>query len=109
MSKEIKIVVEMQKSEYREIPNPSDHKFRPLVAGPSCPTHRLSKLVDIILQPFLYKIKSFIRDYIHFLNSILQKTDPNTLMVKCDVTNQYINISHETDTWSETLEFSCVI
>ena len=87
-SKEIKIAVKTQKSEYEEIPNPSDLKFRPIVAGPSCSINRLSKIFDI-LQLFLYKVKSYIRNDIHFLNSIPQKTDPNTLMVTFDVTNQY--------------------
>ena len=55
-SKQIKNAVEIQK--YTEILNPSDLKFRPIVAGPSCPTSRPSKLIDILLQPFLNKIKS---------------------------------------------------
>ena len=40
-----------------EIPNPSDLKFRLIETGPSYSTNRLSKLIDILLQPFLYKIK----------------------------------------------------
>ena len=72
-SKQIKNAVETQKSEYLEIPNPGDLKFRPIVAGLSCPTSRLSKLIDILLQPFLKKIKSYIRDNIDFLNSIPEK------------------------------------
>ena len=65
-SKQIKNVIETQKSEYIEIPNSSDLKFKPIVAGPSCPTSRLSKLIDILLQPFLIKIKSYIKDNIDF-------------------------------------------
>ena len=59
-SKKIKNAVETQKSEYIEIPNPSNLKCRPIVAGTSCPTSRLSKLIDILLQPFPNKIKSYI-------------------------------------------------
>ena len=87
--------VETQKSEYIIIPNHSDHKFRPIVAGQSCLTSRLSKLIDILLQYFLNKIKSYIKDSIDFLNSIPQKIDPNTLIAVFDVTNQYSNIPHE--------------
>ena len=94
-SKQIKNAVETQKSEYIEIPNPSDLKFRPFVAGPSCTTSRLSKLIDILLQPFLNKIKSYIKDNIDFLNSIPEKIDPNTLITTFDVTNLYSNIPHE--------------
>ena len=66
-SKLIKNAIETPKSEYTEIPNPSDLKFRPIVAGPSFPTSRLSKLIDILLQPLLNKIKSYIKDNIDFL------------------------------------------
>ena len=68
-----KLTTEAQISEYKEILNPSDLKFRPIVADQSCLTNRLSKLVDILLQPFLYKIKKTwknIRDDIHFLISM---------------------------------------
>ena len=65
-SKQIKRAVETQKSEYIEIPNPSYLKFRSIVSGPSGPTNRLSKLIEILPEPFLIKIKSFIRDNIDF-------------------------------------------
>ena len=41
-SEEIKIAIEIQKSEYTEIPDLSDFKFRPIVAGPSQPTKNSS-------------------------------------------------------------------
>ena len=47
----MKNAVEAHKSEYIEIPDLSDLKFRPIVAVPSCPTKRLSKLIDMLLQP----------------------------------------------------------
>ena len=78
-----------------ETPNPSDFKFRPIVARPSCLTNRLSKLIDILLQPFLSKIKIYFRDNIDFLNTIPEKIDPNTLIVTFDVTNLYSNIPYE--------------
>ena len=59
-SKQIKNAVERQKSEYIEIPNPSDLKFRPIVAGRSCRTSRLSKLIDILLQPFFLNKKAIL-------------------------------------------------
>ena len=36
--------------------------LRPIVAGPDCPTRRLSNIVDILLKPFLIHIKSYIKD-----------------------------------------------
>ena len=59
------------------------------------PSNRFSKLIDILQQAFLYQIKTYIRDNIHFLKSIQQKTDPNTLMVTFDFTNLYCKISPE--------------
>ena len=32
--------------------NPEDLPFHPIVAGPNCPTSRLSNLTDIILKPY---------------------------------------------------------
>ena len=49
----MKKVIETQKSEYMEIPDPSDLKFRPIVEGPSWPQNRVRKLTDILLQLFL--------------------------------------------------------
>ena len=43
-SKKIKIELETQKSEYAEISNTRDLKFRPIVAAPSCLTYRLRKV-----------------------------------------------------------------
>ena len=96
-SEEIKVAIETQKSEYIVIRNARDHIFRPIVAGPSCPTKRLKKQIDILRQLFLNKIKSCIRDDIHFLSSISQKkkTDLSTIMVIFDVTNLYSNNPHE--------------
>ena len=94
-SKQIKNDVETQKFEYVEIPNPSDIKFWPIVAGRSCPTSRLSKRLEILLQLFLNKIKIYIKDNIYVLNSIPEKNDPHTLIATFDVTNLYSNISHE--------------
>ena len=45
-----------------KIHEPSDLTLRPIVAGPNCPTRRLSNLVDILLKPFLIHIKSYIKE-----------------------------------------------
>ena len=92
---EIETAILAQKSEYIELLEPKDLKFRPIVAGPSCPTHRLSNITDILLQPFLEKVKSYTRDNLHFLNLLPQHTDPDTLLVTFDVTSLYSNIPHD--------------
>jgi hypothetical protein len=94
-SEEIKNAIQNQNSDYITLVNPEDLKFRPIVAGPICPTSRLSNMTDILLQPFLEKINSYVRDDIQFLNFIPQQTDPNTLLATFDVTSLYSNIPHE--------------
>ena len=94
-STEIQNAITTQNSEYIRILNPTDLKFRPIVAGPTCPTHRISNLIDILLQPFLVKINSYVKDNIHFLNMLPNETSPNSILATFDVTNLYSNIPHE--------------
>ena len=91
----IKMAVKEQSSEYVKITDPDDLKFRPIVAGPACPTHRLSYIVDKILQPMLKNIQSYIRDDLDFLNHIPETVTEDTLLVSFDVTSLYSNIPHE--------------
>ena len=63
-----------------------------MMAGPACETHRLSNLVDILLKPFIKKVKSYVRDDIDFLNYIPKTVPSKTLLVSFDVVNLYINI-----------------
>ena len=52
-SKEIIKAITEQNSEYICVPDPQDLTFRPIVAGPACPTHRISNVIDILLKPFI--------------------------------------------------------
>ena len=52
-----------------EVEDVNDLKIRPIVAGPSCLTHRLSNLLDIILRPFTNHVQSNLRDTTDFLNN----------------------------------------
>lgn len=54
---------------YIKLPRPTDLKLRPIVAGSSCPTQRLSNFLDIILKPLCKLIPSYIRDDMDFLKS----------------------------------------
>ena len=47
--------------------------MRPIVAGPNCPTKRLSQLIDIILKPLLIHIKSYVKHNLDFLENTLEK------------------------------------
>ena len=46
-------------SSYIEIPDVTDLKLRPIVAGPSCQTHRVGDFIDILLKPYTKHVKSY--------------------------------------------------
>lgn len=94
-SEQIKYAISTQNSEYIQIHNPDDLKFRPIVAGPACPTSRLSNLIDILLQPFTNLIKSYIKDSTHFLKSLPNTVENETLITTFDVSSLYSNIPHD--------------
>lgn len=105
-SEEIKTAITEQNSAYIELKSPEDLKFRPIVAGPQCPTHRLSNFLDIILKPICQFVPSFIRDDLDFLNHIPTNVDNNAILVSFDVTSLYTSIPHElgleaTEFWLE--------
>lgn len=83
------------KREYIKLSAPENLKFRPIVAGPLSPTHRLSNFIDIILKPLCQHVPSFIRDDIDFLNYLPQEVVPQTLLVSFDVVSLYTSIPHE--------------
>ncbi|MCG7874810.1 MAG: GIY-YIG nuclease family protein [Candidatus Thiodiazotropha endolucinida] len=93
-SKIIHDACNIHKSEYVEVLNPDDLQFRPIVAGPRCETSHLSSLLDVLLKPFLTKIESYLKDGIHFLNSIPKKVSENTRLISFDIVSLYSNIPH---------------
>lgn len=93
-SKVIKEQCQKTSTEVLELTDPVDLKFRPIIAGPVCETHRLSNLIDILLKPFIKHVKSYVRDDIDFLSHVPNKIDKNAILVSFDVTNLYTNISH---------------
>ena len=94
----IKEAINTQKSEYIEIKSPTDLKFRPIVAGTSSPTQHLSNLIDILLQKFITKMESYVRDDIDFLNHIPSQVEPHTTLSTFDITSLYSNIPNELGT-----------
>ena len=94
-SKVILDSIENQKSPYIEALCPVDLTFRPIVAGPSCATHRLSKMIDSILKPYTGYVKSYIRDDIDFLQKLPRNTAKDGLLVTFDVVSLYTNIDHD--------------
>ena len=69
-SKEINDACTASMSKYVKIKPPDNLTFRPIVAGPTCETHRLSNLLDILLQPYTKYVKSYIKDTQDFFTKI---------------------------------------
>lgn len=96
-SKLIKEAIESQNADQIIIKSPDDLKFRPIVAGPVCPTSRLSQLIDCIIKDLPQDTKSYVRDDIHFLSK-LERSLPESqqhLLATFDVESLYTNIDHE--------------
>ena len=51
-SKIIQEAIQVQHCEYIKVYEPSDITLQPIVAGPNCPTHCLSNVIDVLLKPF---------------------------------------------------------
>ena len=93
-SKIIANAIKEQNSEEVILPEPSDLKVRPIIAGPECPTKRLSNFIDIILKPMVQKVKSYIKDDLDFLNKCPRTTSTNTTLNTYDVVSLYTRIPH---------------
>ena len=93
-SKEINEACSVSTSNYVELQAPNNLTFRPIVAGPTCETHRLSNLLDILLQPYTKHIKSYIKDTKDFLQKLPTELTENSILVSSDVVNLYSNIPH---------------
>ncbi len=96
-SKIIQEAISLQNSEYITIPSPTDLTFRPIVAGPACPTSRLSHFLDCILKNLPQHTTSYIRDDLDFLSKINRDLPNNEdyVLLTFDVTSLYTNITHD--------------
>ena len=86
--------IQSQRSTVVSVNCPADLTFRPIVAGTCCPTHRLSHLMDVILQPFLMHVKSYVRDSMDILNKLPNIVNSSTKLITLDVESLYNNITH---------------
>lgn len=95
-SKAINCEIETKNNSYIHMQTPEDLTFRPIIAGVKNPTHRLSEFIDIVLKPFMCKIKSYVKDTGDFLQKLPQDTNLTNedKIITCDVVNLYSNIDH---------------
>jgi hypothetical protein len=89
--------------EYIQILRPDDLLFRPIVAGHSCATSRLSHFLDELLKPFLLKVCSYIKDTYDFLSKLPSNVPEGSTLVTYDVVSLYTNITN--DLGIEALKF----
>ena len=93
-SKIIQNVIKEQQKGHEHIIEPSDLKLRSIVAGPICPTRPLSKLIDILLKPFLLHVKSYVDDNLDFSSKSSRENYEDTLLETFEVVNLCNKISH---------------
>ena len=80
---------------YPEMEVPNDLTARPIVAGTTSPTQRLSELLEKLLTPLVCHLKSFIKDDWDFIKKLPHQLDPNSHIYSCDIVSLYTSITHE--------------
>ena len=78
-----------------EISRVHDLKLQPIVAWPSCQTHRLSDIIDMLLKPYAIHVNSYLRNRVDFLNAFLNERRNTACIVRFRVIILYINIPRE--------------
>ena len=68
---------------------------RPIVGSPNCLTHKLSNLLDLILKPLAFQVKSYVKDSFHFLELLPKSIDFDSTFVTFHVTSLYTKIPKE--------------
>ena len=82
-------------SQMIEINCPDDLTFRPIVAGPLCPTHRLSNFLHLIFSSLTNLVPSFIKDTTSFLRKLPQTLNTPSYLCTMDIVSLYSNIPHD--------------
>ena len=94
----MKEAVKNNKNICLNLPNPADLTLRLIFGGPHSPTTGLANLVDVLLKPFLAKIKARVIDVFHFLTTLptFNKLDlPFIEMWSVDVKDMYPSIDQK--------------
>ena len=71
---------------------------RPIISGNDSPTEKISHMLDVILQPFVPQVKSYVKDTTDFIQKLSNlEFDPemDIILVTLDVTSLYTNIPHD--------------
>ena len=87
--------MEERPTKYLKMSEPPSITGRPIVGSPNCPTHKLSNLLDLILKPLAFQVKSYVKDSFHFLEMLPKSIDFDSTFVTFDMTSLYTNIPKE--------------
>ena len=93
-NEEIEKKIKESPHEYVEVAQPKDLKMRPIVAGPSSITSKLSNYLDVFLKPLLRNVKSYIHDTVDFLNNLPGQLEDNVILATFDISSMYTNIDN---------------
>ena len=74
---------------------PADLTSRPIVSGPKSVTKGLSTLLEKILTPIVFHLKTFIKDERDFLRNFPANIGTNSYIMCCDVESLYTSISND--------------
>ena len=77
------------------VPKPNDLKIRPVVAGPSSVTSRLSNYLDVLLKPLLRNVTSHVCDTVDFLNNIPDRVGKKIILATFDTSSMYTKIDND--------------
>ena len=104
-SEEIKKMIKEYPHEYVEVAQPKDLKMRPIIAGPSSVTSKLSNYLDALLKPLLWNVKSYICDTVDFLNNLPEQLEDNVILATFDISSMYTNIDFFNDLGTEAIKY----
>ena len=92
----IKSAIQKTSKTFIHLPRPSDLQFRFIIGGPNAPTNGLSTLLNILLFPFISKIKSYIKDSTDFLVKLDRFENislEDITLATVDISNMYGSIT----------------
>lgn len=102
-TKELLIIENSRPANFYTLPkihkNTVNPPGRPIMSANNHPTERISEYTDLLLQPYIKLIPSYIKDTNHLLEIIKDITlKPNQHLYTFDVTGLYTNIPHQEGT-----------
>ena len=82
-------------SEYLHIKLNTEIEGRPIISGPAYHTNGISRMLHLILQPCLKKVRHVLKDTFDFVERFDKEVDEDTQIITWDIKSLYPNISHE--------------